>query len=790
MKTLLATILTALFITTSITAQQYSRVEVTADRDQMIALLAKGLPVDDAYSAGKGTWVIELSQDDISKLSAEGLDYEILIEDVSRFYVERNKEALKNLDGIRNARNTLDNTWPVPEGFELGSVGGFCSIDEMHDHLDDMIDQYPDLISQKYLLNYQTHEGRDIYWLRISDNPNTNETGEPEILYTGMHHAREPIGMQVSLFYMYYLLENYPDDPEVQYLVDNFELVFVPMINVDGYAYNIQTNPGGGGMWRKNRRDNEDGSYGVDPNRNYGYQWGLDNTGSSPYTWDETYRGPAPFSEPCVNSMREFCEENEFVNALNYHSYSNLLLYPWGYTSDPCPEDDIFFAHAKIMTKENGYTYGAGSTTIYPTNGGSDDWMYGEQDTKDLIYAYTPEVGGAGDGFWPEIDRIIPQCQENMWQNIMAAKLAGVYAEVRDLSPLIIEDMSGNLDFEIQRLGLKDDGTFTVSIEPVNGAITEVGDPIVFDDLDILQTEAASITYTLDEGIQQGDDVVYVLSVDNGYITERDTISKVYGTPVLIFEDDGETFEKWASNKWSITPEDAHTGEYSITDSPYGNYSNYENNSMILTEPVDLSSAAFAVLKFWAKWEIEAGYDFVQVYVSINGGSAWTPLEGNYTKPGNSNQAPGEPVYDGVMDEWVQEEISLEEFIGEEILLRFRLKSDTYVTGDGFYWDDMEIVIVDIATGVDEGLANEENAVSIYPNPTTGIVDFDFRLPEGFNSGKLMIFNTAGSLVEEIPVEGSNGTVSTDLSNRPSGVYYYFLRSHGTLVSSGKVVRK
>lgn len=784
------TLFIALFfvLTLTLSAQKYSRVEIAAGRDEMITLIAKGLPADDAYSPGKGTWIMELSQDDILKLSAEGLEYTVLIDDVGKYYAERNEEAMKDPGAIRHARNTLDNIWPVPEGFELGSVGGFCSIDEMQAHLDDMIAQYPDLISQKFTLNHQTHEGRDITWVRISDNPNTNETGEPELLYTGMHHAREPIGMQALLFFMYHLLENYPDDPTCQYLIDNFELVFVPIINMDGYAYNIQTNPGGGGMWRKNRRDNGSGYWGVDPNRNYGYMWGLDNNGSSPYPSDETYRGPAPFSEPCVQSMRDFCEENEFVSALNYHSYSNLLLYPWGYISDPCPDDAIFFEHSKIMTRENGYTYGAGSTTIYPTNGGSDDWMYGEQDTKDLIYSYTPEVGNSNDGFWPSVSRIIPQCQENMWQNIMLAKLAGTYAAVTDMSPSIVEDASGVFEFEIKRLGLED-GDLTVSIAPVNDAIAEAGDPVVFAGLGILEVQTGSIEYTLSPDIAQGDEIVFVYAVDNGLITETDTITKVYGTPVVIFEDDAESFEKWSSNKWSTTTEKAHSGSFSITDSPFGNYNNYENNSVILLEPVDLTSAAYAVLNFWAQWDIEAGYDFVQVYASSNG-TTWEPLEGKYTKPGNSNQATGEPVYDGTMGDWVKEEMSLEAYTGGEIWLRFRLKSDTYVTGDGFYWDDMTVTIIDLATGVGDGGTVQQGVISVYPNPAGNLATFTFDLPEEDEKGTLMIFSTSGKLMTEMAVESSPGKAELDISQWPSGMYYYFFRSHGALLGSGKLVKR
>ncbi len=767
--------------------QPYSRVLIHTDQAGFHKLMSMGIGIDDGEFIKSSGLTIELAQSQIDQLNEAGYEYEVLIEDMAAFYTERNKPFLNQLGQLKNSNYVLNGSWPVPEGFELGSVGGFCSIDEMLAHLDSMIANYPDLISVIHQFDTLTHEGRPVYWIRISDNPNVNED-EPEVFYNGMHHAREPIGMQHLLFFMYYLLENYDSDPEIQYIVDNFELYIVPIVNMDGYAYNIATSPYGGGMWRKNRRDNEDGTWGVDPNRNYAYMWGLDNTGSSPYTGDETYRGPAPFSEPCNKNMRDFCEGHEFRTALNYHSYSNLLLYPWGYTDDPCPDDELFNVHASIMTQENGYTYGAGSTTIYPTNGGSDDWMYGEQETKDMILAYTPEVGSSNDGFWPLVSRIIPLCQENMWQGIMAARLSGIYAKLTDQSPVIIENTNGDFDFSLRRLGLEDGGTFTVSITPLNDAIASIGDPQVYSTLEILETIEGSISYTLKEGIQSGEEILYLLSVDNGGLTDSDTISKVFGTTEVIFEDDAETFEKWTSSQWNTTTSSFHSPDKSITDSPYGNYNNYENNNMVLNDPVDLSDAVFAMLSFWAKWDIESGYDYVQVFASDNDGASWTPLAGKYTKTGNSNQATGEPVYDGIQEEWVKEEMILNEFLGSEILLRFRLKSDSWVTGDGFYWDDLEVSIIATPVGIDKPGFSETGLVSNpLPNPATRMARFNYDLPA---DATMILYDNTGKMVESHNLSEGSGTIIIKVENWKPGVYFYSVQGAGIQRISGKMVVK
>jgi len=795
MKKLLFTAILSMMILFVAAQTQYSRVKLFANHDELLALAARGLALDHGIFKA-GVYVIcELSEAELAIADAAGISYEVIIPDVSKFYEERNKPFLSQLDEIKRMEYTLSRDWPVPEGFELGTCGGFLTIDQAMEHLDNMAAQYPDMVSQRDSLDFTTHNGRQLYWVRLSDNPNTNED-EPEVLYTGMHHAREAIGLQLLIYYMYYLLENYDTDPDVQYIVNNFELYFVPIVNMDGYAYNIQNDPNGGGMWRKNRRQNDDGSYGVDVNRNYGYMWGYDDNGSSPYPSDETYRGPSAFSEPEADCLRNFCEIHEFRIALNYHSYSALLLYPWGWTEVLCPEDDIFHAHADILTTENGYTYGPGSTTIYPTNGGSDDWMYGEQTTKDLIYSYTPEVGSGNDGFWPQVSQIIPLCQENMYQNIMAAMLAGPYALARDLSPSIIENQTGMFFFDIQRLGLEDGATYTVSIEPLNDAIATISDPFIYDNLDILETATAAFTFTLKNNIQSGEKVEYLLSVNNGLATFSDTIRKIYGTPVVIFEDSASTFNKWTSNKWNTTTLQYHSPARSIADSPSGQYANDENNAITLTEPIDLTDAVYASLGFWAKWDIEAGYDYVQVFVSDNNGSSWTAVQGKYTHPGNSSQSYGEPLYDGTQATWVKEEMNLEPYLGKQIKIRFVLRSDVYVVGDGFFWDDMTVTIIDLATGIGDddgggGGAETQYFASLHPNPANGNVTVKYsldNLPAG--TGSLMIFDVNGRKMSEISIVDKSGNINLDISTWPAGMYFYKVSVDQAVIASGKLIVK
>ena len=181
---------------------------------------------------------------------------------------------------------------------------------EMITHLDTIHSLYPGITTAKFSIGTSI-EGRTIWAMKVSDNPGTDEN-EPEVGFDGLTHAREPITVNVLIETIYELCENYGTDPELTFLVDNREIFFIPVLNPDGYVYNEQTYPGGGGMWRKNRHAPVGGCYGVDLNRNYPYQWG--GSGSSPDPCDETYRGatrpaPSPRSRRCMN----FVNDREFV---------------------------------------------------------------------------------------------------------------------------------------------------------------------------------------------------------------------------------------------------------------------------------------------------------------------------------------------------------------------------------------------------------------------------------------------------------------------------------------------
>ena len=330
---------------------------------------------------------ISLPQEQFAELVAVAPNYEILVPDI-----QKEVESL----GI------------------LGVGSAYHTYEEAYAEMDSVADAHPSICMVQSI--GQSIDGRQIWAIKISDNVAVTED-EPRVLFMGNHHAREYITIEIPLYIMFHLVDNYGSDPRITGLVDNREIWIVPTVNPDGreYCQNYDSN------WRKNRRLNAGGSYGVDLNRNYGYMWGYDDEGSSPTPSSEVYRGTGPFSEPESQAIRDFCEDTAIDVCISYHSYGNQILYPWGYIADVTPDEDIFNALGDSMSSFNTYVFGPAATTIYITNGDSDDWMYGEQTTKDKIFSYTFEVGPS---FQPPTSSILPLCQQNLQPALLIAEYA------------------------------------------------------------------------------------------------------------------------------------------------------------------------------------------------------------------------------------------------------------------------------------------------------------------------------------------------------------------------------
>jgi carboxypeptidase T len=756
---------------------KYSKVKIYTDGEGLRKLAELGVAFDHGEAKKDVYFISDFSAAEVKIIHNSGTKYEILIDDVSKYYAEQNN-VLSNVES--SMPTACDKSFvKTPAHFHLGDYAGFFSYDQLLVILDSMQLLYPKLISKRAPIdNTTTWENRPIYWLRISNNPNVDQADKPEVFYNALHHAREPASLSQLIYYMWYLLDNYNTDPEVKGIVDNLEMYFVPCINPDSYVYNQTTNPTGGGMQRKNMRKNSDGTKGVDINRNYDQFWGYDNQGSSNSTSADSYRGPSAASEPETKMIKSFCIAHHFKFAISCHCYGGYLIHSWGYkASVPAVDAGLFGNYGKFMTEENKYQVGTPSATVgYTGNGASSDWFYAEETVKKKIYEYSPEAGKTS--FYPAKNQILGICKEMFNIDYKMAKLALKYVLVTDAQPYYVKTKTGYFKYNYKSLVPDSLAKFTVTVIPVSASIASVGSPKNYTNTVINTLGKDSISFTLDPAIKEGTLLKYVIKVNNAVFTHSDTVIKMYGNPVIALNDNGNTIDQWVtSTGWGISSSVYHSPSSSITDSPTGNYANNASTSITTKSEIDLSDASNSLLTFWGKWNIEQGFDYVQLAASIDQGQTWIPLCGKYTSTGNSKQDSGNPIYDGVYD-WVKEEISLNAFNGKKILLRFSLKSDGQNAADGFYFDDLLVEkISSNINSIKETDATKAFAAAATPNPANAFTNITFKVDNSIaGDSKLIIYNALGQTFYSEKMDTQAGNILLDTSKWPDGIYYYSLQ--------------
>jgi hypothetical protein len=643
----LATLLLVLVAAGSTAAADYSLVRVWFDGADGSAFLADHPELDVAsVKPGVGAEIVA-TPGTMEVLRESGLRHETVHEDLVAHYAAKivNKDT---------------------------NFGGWHTYSENIAYLDSLRAEYPTLISEKWSIG-QTHEMRDIWAVRLSDNADLDEAGEPEILLDTMHHAREIMSSEFGILFADYLCANYGSDPVVTWLMDNRELYIVSIVNPDGMVYNEQTNPSGGGMWRKNRRYNGGGSYGVDPNRNYPFEWYGGGSSSDPNS--ETYRGPSPGSEPEVQALMDFINSQEFVTHQSLHTYSNLTLYPWGYTSADTPDHATFVHMADIMTQYNGYEPGQTPDLLYPVNGVTTDWTYASGLGHDPIFSFTNEIGTTG--FWPSFAERDQLFQENVWPMLYLMMAAGAYADVQDVA---VTDLGGGqldpgdggeLVFTVANLGV------TESLDGLDVVLT-CDDPYVqFAEVSrsvgslapMGETVVDPLPFTVSSACPDGHPVR--VTVTAGSISYP--LSFLVGSPNAVFFDDfSDGTGNWSlsGGPWGVTTT-AHSAPYALTDSPSGDY----GDNVSATATIDGEFLA-SELRFWHRFDIEDGWDYGRVQVSAGGGG-WQTVES----------------YTGSQFSWQEVTLDLTPYAGGgPVQVRFLLDSDTWITEDGWYLDDVMLL--------------------------------------------------------------------------------------------------
>ncbi len=697
-----------LSITTLINSQEiFKKVKIfPTDTKRDIELLRSyNVIIDEAYIGKDNSLSVFLSAKDVENLQKSGVRYEIVIDNWDDYY--KSLPSLSEQEKLQ-VRQFSKDTYGV-EGFGYGSMGGYYTYAEINAQLDSMRARFPNLISVKSSIG-ATLGGRQIYSVKISDNPDVSEN-EPRALYTSLTHAREPAAMMGVIYYMYYLLENYNTNPSVKYLVDNREIYFIPCVNPDGYEYNRSTNPSGGGMWRKNRSLNS-GSYGVDLNRNFGpyTYWNAPGGGSSTTPSADDYRGPAEFSELESQGYKNFVVGKNFKTALNYHTYSNLLIYPYGCWNYLTPDSTTFKEFASDIVAMNGYSPGTAWQLLYPVRGSSDDFLYdGDPESNGKVFAMTPEVGGDNDGFWPAQSRIFPLAIENLNPNLYYTWVAGDYVNLsryqmnkQYVSPGDAVEMSVTM----KNKGLSGADNVTVTLEPVSGFVTIGSGTVNIPSIPSRGTFTTTSPLTFAVSPFAPIDTLCKLRLvtsKNGVTMAVDTIGFVTGVPQFVFNDTtNNPLTLWtvtatpSTPKWEATTTDFNSAPVSYTDSKSGNYASNATVTIATTNPINLTGYNNPKLSFFTKWDIETQWDCGVVMISTNNGSTWSALTGSLTKPasGSGKQVPaGMPIYDGSSPNWKREEINLSSYANQTIKLKFELRTDGSLVKDGWYIDDIGIYV-------------------------------------------------------------------------------------------------
>ncbi len=750
----------------SVAQETFSKVKVMiTDTFELDRLSGLGLDVDHPEFDKDGGLNLYLTSEEIDLLQHQGFQYTILIPDFRAYYQQMLLE-----DAPRQSQMTRSSR--VADGFDLGSMGGFYTFAELEAKLDEMKTNYPNLVTAKSSIGTSI-EGRPIWMVKISDNPDINEP-EPAAYFDGLHHAREPLSMAVAINYMFWLLENYDTDPQVKFLVDNRELYFVPVVNPDGYVFNETTDPNGGGLWRKNRNTNGGGCSGVDLNRNYGFGYAANGSCSSTDPCSGTYRGSGPFSEPETVAVRDFLALIQPNTSFSMHSTAGSYLMPYGYDTSP-PDFEIYSEWASAFLDDNDYPYGVTFQMLgYTSCGTTRDYLHSEG-----IYGWTPEIDG--DGFWPTPSTIFQLVDENLRPLFYQSWIAGAYLDVQSHQQIgdALPGSSFQLVVEIKNTGVGASAQNTSVILSTSNTNVTLPTANAYGTVAARSRKdnaASPFVISLDPSFTGTTLDLTVTTYQDGVANESIDIPIILGETTVLFSDDAENGSgNWTFNgngiAWGEGVDDSYSGLFSFGDSPGGNAENDTNNSFTLNTGVNFDVDQVPVVSFASKWSIEND-DQAVFQVSDNGGGTWTTL-----KQYNLN------------NDWTQEVFDLSAYQGaNDVRFRFLMDTDGFLPGDGFYFDDFKVTTYDTSTlGVDAFTSEE---IRYYPNPFT---DEGFTISAGSlvidDNTEVVIHDLLGRrFIPEIDRAGESLFVKTP-GLRP-GIYFVRLNdSEGNELFVGKMIK-
>lgn len=606
------------------------RVTLTSLRDLRLVQTLSG----DMWSHGVRDGVADFRVSDaaLAALVESGIQFEVLIEDV--------QQAIE-LERARLAKP------PEVEGGVAGVdwFADFKDLAAINAYLLELAALRPDLA--QVITIGSSIESRPIRAIRIASAP-----GKPAVLFDGTQHAREWVSPMTVMYIADQLVRLEGEDPEITALLARAEVIVVPVVNPDGYQFSWDDTR----LWRKNRRLNGDGSIGVDLNRNWGYQWGGEGASASPGS--DTYRGTAPFSEPETQALRDFFLANESIVAtIDFHSYGQWILSPWGFSSalppDAALHAELGASMASAIDSVNGATYTPGPiyTLLYPASGGSVDWTYGARGAA----SFTIELRDQGqNGFILPPSQIAPTIAENLAAALTLVDYATRPALVTASGPSsIAPDVAATV--VIEAIPVLDSVT-SVALRSRVGTAGPFASTPATPTGDVNYTAAlpagpcnAVIEWYVEATTALGDVVSFPADAPTSLLSS--TVNEF--TPIVdeSFETnlgwtvgapgDNATAGVWVRvdpNGTIAQPEDDHTAAGTICfvtgqGSPGAGdgAADIDNGTTTLVSPTYDASDPEAVISYWIWYSntlgAAPGQDSMRIEISGNGGSSWQLLE-------------------------------------------------------------------------------------------------------------------------------------------------------------------
>ncbi len=706
-------------------------VRVFASDRSALSRISPKFELDIAAARANEWYDIVVDHDGFQNITASGLPYE-----VRTYSLEHDRDQVlaqyHSYDQINTILRTMASTYPT-----------ICKLDS---------------------LPLRTYQGRWIYGVKISDNPNVEEESEPGLFVDGAHHSREWATVELVRYFADSLLRGYASVPDIQQIVNNIEIYCFPIINVDGYVYDYS---GGGLSWRRNREP-FGGQIGNDVNRNYvcgsnilAGDWGAVNDGKATHMpGNDLFCGAYGNSGDEARANITYIRSHNINAYMSYHSYSEYFMWGWGFSTATIPDNTVTVRWGNRMAaminrlSSGTYTPGQIPVILYSVSGSSIDWAYSwcHWLAGTPALSYTTEIGTS---FYQPLSDVDIICQQN-------------FKALRYLATLTRDSVPPLMEGAVPPPQLYDIGNvnsnFTVRWHPFN---TAENHPTAWE---LVELSNPSIKTDSLEG----------------------------GTG------------RWTLQGFTLSTTQSHSSSHSF----FSGNATGQNNAVRTNHPYLVQ--ANDSLTFWCYYNLENNYDVAVAEVSENGRewfdvdtARFTGSQTTWTRKAYS-LAPwlGKSIYirfrcmydDGTQNVgFYVDDIRPTCLFGTVNVVSSSIADTLYqftshATGTFYYyvrgtnaawgWGDYSCIKqANVTVGIaDEQAAPDQPRSSLHlsPNPFRKTMEIGYRIEPGDHTGRIDIFDAEGRLIRSFTDLASEPSAASirwdgrDDADRdiPTGVYY------------------